>query len=304
MRTCTALPKVITGAALLVLSLPIAAAHAEPPNSAPRHVHQSALGSPPWNRLGSVNIAEGRVDPLIFFDELVARYRALTAYSDQTHIVEVTRRYDDGAEPQRAEKRVAADVSDGKLTVVTPGSQVRRSLGLALPIPPTPEMEQAAQRYDLWLVPHLVLKFSENPLEELREGVSEGFTATEAAAVTIDERPMVHLELTSGDGLSGDYNARFDLYIDPESMLIERIEGRQRMPDGADFETTYHITPIKSEGGLPVDKPAVSDPEVQPTSTTAPIAAPAHPDELPTASPHDAAPPAPAAQPTEPSRVG
>jgi hypothetical protein len=28
-------------------------------------------------------------------------------------------------------------------------------------------------------------------------------------------------------------------------MLIERIDGRQRLPDGADYRTTLQITPLR-----------------------------------------------------------
>ena len=63
---------------------------------------------------------------------------------------------------------------------------------------------------------------------------------------------MVHLELKSGDGLSEDYTAKFDLYIDPESLLVERIEGEQRLPDGADYYTSLDITPITAIDTPPV----------------------------------------------------
>lgn len=303
MRTAAAMPMVLAGAiSLAAVCHFVSEAHGAA--QVPSSTHRLVMTDAPWNRMASVNAAEGRVDPLIFFDELVARYRGLRVYSDLTHIVQVTRQYDDESEPQRTETRVASEVSDGKLNVVTPGSQLRRNFGLNLPVQASPEMEQAKLRYDLWLLPHMALKFAEQPLQELREGVPEGFTATEAAAVTIDDRPMVHLELTSGDGLSGDYNARFDLYVDPESMLIERIEGRQRLPDGGDFETTYYITPTKSEGGEPVARPSITgdDPTAQPASTPA-TAMPQQPDATPT-EPNEHPPRCPGARPSKCAPVG
>ena len=59
--------------------------------------------------------------------------------------------------------------------------------------------------------------------------------------------PSLCVQLTSGDGLSEDFTAKFDLYVDPESMLIQRIEGEQRLPDGADYSTTLDITPIRAD---------------------------------------------------------
>jgi hypothetical protein len=73
--------------------------------------------------------------------------------------------------------------------------------------------------------------------------VDEGFTATGAESVTIDNKPMVHVELKSGDGSSEDCQAKFDLFVNPDSMLIERIEGEQVLPDGANYSTTLQITP-------------------------------------------------------------
>jgi hypothetical protein len=56
----------------------------------------------------------------------------------------------------------------------------------------------------------------------------------------------VHLELRSGYVQSECCTARFDLYIDSQSLLIERIEGRQRMPYGSELETTVEIDPDES----------------------------------------------------------
>ncbi len=214
--------------------------------------HTGQSGPVKSERQWSPIVTGTQLDPMYVFDKLVARYRGLTAYSDRTRIVQVTRDYQE-QEPRRTETEVTCDFADGTLTVQTVASQLRRGLGLNLPMRPTNEMESLASNYDLWLLPHLALKFSEQPLDEFREGISEGFTATEAAEVTVDDKPMVHLELTSGDGLSGDYDARFDLYVDPKSMLIEHIEGRQRMPDGSDSETTFHITPQAVESTEPVE---------------------------------------------------
>jgi hypothetical protein len=43
--------------------------------------------------------------------------------------------------------------------------------------------------------------------------------------------------------LSESCTARFDLFINPETMLVERIDGEQQLPDGARCTTTMQITP-------------------------------------------------------------
>ena len=186
-----------------------------------------------------------RADALAFFQSLVDRYRRLVAYEDVADVVQITTR--PGEEPQRVETRIAVTIQDNKLRVETPGSQVRDGIGLDVPLKTSPAMEAFVQKYNLWIAPHMALRFTDEPLQDFRLGVDEGFTPTKIETVKIDNKSMVHLQLTSGDGLSEDYTARFELYVNPESMLIERIEGEQRLPDGADYRTTLDITPIRAD---------------------------------------------------------
>lgn len=207
---------------------------------------------------------EFTIDPRAFFDELVNRYRDLAVYRDVTRVVQITQHHDDDV-PKRIETEVSSDITDESVTIGTPGSQLRRLLGLSLPFKLSEEVESIQYRYERWLLPHLSLRLADEPLRDFREGVSEGFTATEAATVTVDNRSMVHLELKSGDGLSEDSNARFDLYVDPESMLVERIHGEQRLPDGGRYETELQIEPRHVEARTP--KPADKPEKPKPTYT-------------------------------------
>ena len=176
-----------------------------------------------------------------FFEKLVERYRGLGVYEDTVDVVQVTTR---DQRSHRVETRIACTIEDGTLSVETPGSQVRDGIGLRVPITRSAAIEALVLRYNLWLAPHLTLRFADEPLKEFRMGVSEGFTPTKIEPVTLDDKQFIRLELTSGDGLSEDARARFNLYVNPSTMLIERIEGRQRLPDGADYQTTLQITPI------------------------------------------------------------
>ncbi len=185
------------------------------------------------------------VEPAPFFAALVDRYRGLTAYEDVADVVEVRTR--SGRPPLRVETRIACTLEGEALTVTTPGSQFRSSAGLDVPIDSSPAMEALVLRYNLWLAPHMALHFLDEPLKELRLGVPEGFTAAEAETVTVDEKHLVRLELRSEDPArpaDAEAAARFEFWVDPQSMLIERIDGRQRLPDGADYRTTLEITPV------------------------------------------------------------
>lgn len=182
-------------------------------------------------------------DPACFFQYLVQRYHDLDVYQDISTVVQVTERQ--GESPQRVETRIACEVEDGEFTMQTPASQVREGLGVSLPAEKSEAIKARQMDYQLWMAPHLALKFTERPLEDFRAGVNEGFAATEIKHVTINEKDMVQLELES---LSEDSDAHFDLYVNPDSMLIERIEGEQRLPDGASFQTTVEITPTEYYG--------------------------------------------------------
>lgn len=195
---------------------------------------------------GAASIADviSEDDPLRLFLSVVDRYRRLHTYRDTVNLVQVTHRA--GEEPTRVETKLTCEVTGRELRVTTPASQMRSAVGLNMPTQKSADTKQREQDYALWLAPHMKMKFSDKPLEDFRAGVEEGFTATEAESVTIDEKSMVHLELRSGDGQSESCAAEFDLYIDSQSLLIERIEGRQRLPDGAELETTLEITPDES----------------------------------------------------------
>jgi hypothetical protein len=183
------------------------------------------------------------IDPAAFLETLLERYRALQRYEDRTHVVQVTQRT--GEAPKRVETRIGVAIADdGKLRIDTAFPRLMRGMGLGLPLRSSPAMRHGNLQYQLWLAPHMSLRFSEEP-EVPRSGVPEGLTATQAEHVTIDEREMVHLELASEENEDGSHDATLDLYVNPESMLVERVTGQQRLPDGASYETTVDITPIE-----------------------------------------------------------
>lgn len=184
------------------------------------------------------------MDPLACFDDLVQRYRLLENYCDTTHLLQVTRR--PGEEDQTFETQLTCEFHDDELNVETPAQQVREGMGLNLPLRSTEAMRLMKRKYQLWLAPHLALRFVEDPLEQLREGVEDGFTPRVADYVMLDDRKMLHLTLKSGDGLSGMAQATFDFYVNPESLLIEHIHSVEHRPDGSDFITTLTITPKRS----------------------------------------------------------
>ncbi len=184
------------------------------------------------------------IDPQAFFGRLIERYRRLETYLDTVDVVYVTAAV--GREPHRVVSRISCRIADGRLRVQTAGSRVRGSIGLDVPIKGSPAMEALVLRYNLWLAPHMTLRFAEDPRKEFRLGVDEGFTPDSARFVTIAGRQMIHLHLRSADGPGEQVTAAFDLIVDPDTMLIEQIDGEQRLPDGTSYRTSLRITPLEA----------------------------------------------------------
>lgn len=264
--TCVMCVACSGGASGAEVSMPIAACAPGAASSA----HAVAAPARPGDAAAST--ASPAIDPVEFFQRLVARYRGLYLYRDVATITHITRR--DGRESNRVQTQITCEVADGKLTVTTPASQARKGLGVDLPVRQSQPTAEAKRNYDLWLAPHMALKFTDEPLKKLRAGVDEEFTATEAESVTIDNKPMVHVELRSGcarDGASERCAAKVDLYVNPDSMLVERIDTQQQLPDGADYSTSMQITPEEVEGETPPD----SDAPVPPAPISQPMPPPA-----------------------------
>lgn len=181
------------------------------------------------------------IDPAEFFENLVQRYREISTYRDTTQLVQIIRRA--GERDLKQETSLICEVVDDELTVRTPTQQMREGFGLSLPFRKSEALKQMERRYQLWLAPHMTLKFAQDPLRELCEGFVDRFTPVLTEHVLLDDRLMVHLELRSGEGLSELVEAKFDFYINPDSMLIEHIKGFQHLSDGSDFITTMEIQP-------------------------------------------------------------
>ncbi len=201
--------------------------------------------------LGGTAVADDgpRQDPRAFFDAVADRYRRLVTYEDKIDVVEIVTR--DEGPPHRVETRLSCRIEDNRLHVDTSAGQVR-SGAVDAPVARSPGMESLVLRYNLWIAPHMVLRFKENPLAEFRLGVPLGFTPTRAEPVTVDDRELIYLELKAAgppDNAGADVTpaARFELWVNPDSMLLERIRGRQTLPDGAAYETTLDITPVASD---------------------------------------------------------
>lgn len=210
------------------------------------------------------------IDPGRFLEVMLQRYRGLTTYIDSARLVTV--RTAPGAEPVRVETRIECEVRDGERLIRTPGEQLRRGIVGRVALRRPPAMSEAQRRYDSWLAPHLAL--AEEPAGDgaPANGAIESMRPARAEAVTVDERALLHLELASPDADGdGDDDATLEIWVDPDSLLVERVAGRQRTPDGGDWRTELDITPVYADPAAPSE---TTEAPVEPiASPTMPVGA-------------------------------
>ncbi len=215
-----------------------------------------------------------RTEALVFFQRLVERYRALHRYTEEAEVEQVTDDPATDAPPIRTRAKVRAEVDDRELTVES------SSLLDAVSDTLRPS-EDGATDAELWMLPHLRLKFDEKPMESFRPATRTPFRASEIDRVRVDDRELVRVELLSGE--TGAPDAKFSLYVDPDRMLVERVEGDEWLPGGLRHRTTVRIDAQEVLESRPAE-PDVIDEAAEVVEPNDPHTPPSAPSEgLPTA---------------------
>ena len=215
-----------------------------------------------------------RTEALVFFQRLVDRYRALHRYTEEAEVEQVTDDPATDAPPIRTRAKVRAEVDDRELTVES------SSLLDAVSDTLRPS-EDGATDAELWMLPHLRLKFEEKPMESFRPATRTPLRASEIDRVRVDDRELVRVELLSGE--TGAPDAKFSLYVDPDRMLVERVEGDEWLPGGLRHRTTVRIDAQEVHESRPAE-PDVIDEAAEVVEPNDPHTPPSAPSEgLPTA---------------------
>jgi hypothetical protein len=190
-----------------------------------------------------------------FLKALSDRYHGLSFYRDQVILQESTHR--EGAMVTSVESRIECVVEAGELHVQSSISQAADALLPSVRPKLTPLMRHLVTRQHLWSAPHLGLAFCDESLEGFRDGVEVGFRARVVSPVTVNQKELVKLELESKHA-PPQRRAVFGLFVNPESMLVERVEGEEPMDDGTTYCTTVEITPISviAEAAEPASAPS------------------------------------------------
>lgn len=201
----------------------------------------------------------GLGDPIAFFERLVLRYRSLRRYAERVEVLQVTKDPETDDPAIRTLTRARAEITGDDLRVDRSGLASKAMDALA------PDEDGAgASEAELWMLPHLSLRFTDQPLEHFRPGDRAPFRPSELDRVTVRDRQLVRVQLLSGD--EEDPAARFNLFIDPERMLVERVEGDEWLPSGLHHQTTVRIeahevgveeTPLEGPGSDPSEAPVI-----------------------------------------------
>jgi len=184
-----------------------------------------------------IDSQEVSVEGEAFFQRLVDRYGRITHYIDRTRIEEVIEDAATGAPPIRTTTKLKVEFRDERLDVARPGL-LQEALDTVV------EAQEDISGQDLWLLPHMALRFTDDPLMEFRRGIDDGFEPTGVGMVGDEEQPLVRLELTSRAHDENGPLARFELFVDPQRMLVERVIGEQQLADGLAYRVQLEIEPV------------------------------------------------------------
>ncbi|MDZ4831837.1 MAG: hypothetical protein SGJ09_16785 [Phycisphaerae bacterium] len=265
------------------------------------------------------------LDPKLLYRNLVDRYRGLVDYSDSVTMEQRTVERASCSKPSTIERALDCQVHGGTLAVRTSdvrdeATRVVSSFEGASDGRDTSVLSRLKRASQLWLLPHLSLRFAEEPLRSM-QGAGGTLVPTTVESVTIGSKEMLRLHLVSArDTSKVESNSRpsrdatVDLFVNPRSMLVERIEHSREIAEGVRYEATIEIKPARASPAPaktldPAGEPATDAPRsLDPGSGDhdAPIqpkrAKPAAEDPV-AQPPAPPAPPAPLCPPTLPAVV-
>jgi hypothetical protein len=250
-----------------------------------------------------------RIDANTLFGKLVNRYRGLSFYQDSVKLAHRTVNESDAGAKPLVERQEAATRSE-RTQANTPRTSREQSLdckvngtfldvvssvigsGASCDARDTSPIGKLALARQMWTLPHLALRFADEPLLSMRAGDCGPLIPILVEEVTIDARPMLKLHLQSekagpANGEERCHESTVDLFVNPTSMLVERIEQAHGLGDGVRYEATLEITPSRAVEEVPSQPP--TQPPSQPLNQP-PLGAPleervSDPVAAPTAAP-------------------
>jgi len=190
-----------------------------------------------------------------FFVKLVDRYRNLALYRDSVklaHRTVGTRPATDAtdatyvARGETFEQAMDCFVDGGMLAVRSSALDGNGSCDTRDSSP----LARLALSQRLWTLPHLALGLTDEPLRSMQGDGCGVLVPTAVEHVTIDAKQFVRLHLESEKQAAGTEppceQSTVDLFINPASMLVERVEHSRAIAEGVRYEATLEITPERA----------------------------------------------------------
>ena len=169
------------------------------------------------------SIAVAQESPDDLFEEVHRRHLALERFAEDLQVVQIVSDEATDAAPVTTRTRVRLEVDGDDCRIDRPTVAPRL-------VEPSGEDGGGPTEADLQLLPHLRLRFDDDPLANLRRGRPDGFTPVAMEHDELDGRPIVRLELQSGPSETPEAWVRFE--IDAESLLVDRVIGEEALAGG------------------------------------------------------------------------
>ncbi len=231
-------------------------------------------------QVGTTSATVDGVDAAALFGRLVDRYRGLALYSDSVRLAHRT--VESGSVGVSTTVEQALDC-----TVQGPTLDVRSSaLGAGGSCDTRDEspLAKVSLSQRLWTLPHLALRFADEPLRSMQGGCGT-LVPTKVEQVTVDARSFLRLHLETEKPAVGESNncehSTVDLFVNPISMLVERVEHSRTLAAGIRYEATLEITPERAVTEQPSYAATESSPP-RPAPVTSPVTPPVGPLAVPT----------------------
>ncbi|MFK7960398.1 MAG: hypothetical protein AB8G96_07710 [Phycisphaerales bacterium] len=173
------------------------------------------------------NAETGRLqlDAACVLDRLRDRYLSLVDHREAGWLTEEYHRAGQTSS-QRTETRVDCSFDRGTVSVSTPARRVAGGLlGRLFPVRVAPVTGPASRAVDQWIAPHAALGDADGSI---------GLPPAAAGSITFDAREMVRLDLEDADD-------RVELFVNPDTMLVEFVRERRSLPDGGTYRAELDI---------------------------------------------------------------
>ena len=186
------------------------------------------------------------IDAACFLEHVMDRYRSLAVYEDVADVMQETSHEGDATRRvhQRYESRI-----DENGTPEVEGRAIgsTRSVRHVAPnlLKSTLRRTPILRRYSLWIAPHLQLAQPEVSESDAAAADLKTLSASSAEAVSEEGGDLVRLEVETQTANDDGRTGRIEFFVNPDSMLVERVRRTEPLPGGGELREEIEIRPTR-----------------------------------------------------------